>query len=871
MDYISQIARLPKNEQAELLQLLKDLESTSKVDGAREKFLSFVQYMWPGFIYGRHHKIIAELFDDVLSKKENRIIINMPPRHTKSEFASIYLPAFFLGKYPDKKIIQTSHTADLALGFGRKVRNMIDSPDFQRLFPNVSLAADSKAAGRWATNRGGEYFAIGVGGAVAGKGADLFVIDDPVSEQEGILAEGNPEVYNKVLEWYETGPRQRLQPDAAIIVVMCVAEGQRVLMANGSWKPIEEISVGDLVTGYEDGKPVYKTVTKVMPQGPDEIIKVVSRSTELRVNRRHPVLVVRGGLKKSAQTQDDVRASRNWETEWVQAGDLVVGDTIVTIKRIADGGHRPMQFNSRNQMSRDDYWFWGFMFGDGWIVSSEGRGDVGLAIAKSDKPDLNDEVLTIAERKFGRRPSDTQYGYYRIDHKAAAEWMRERGFSSGAKVKRLPVWVYRLRACDKRQFLRGFLAADGWLRPSKGVETFSACVANYELLDDLRLLARTCGVKTSKIYQYDFTAQPPNSPMPVEAVNYSARFSFRQDKIELRGRYRYQGDLGRYFRLEDVEAILPDGVSNVYDITVDGAESFIAEGIVVHNTRWSLRDLTGQLIKKQLTLKDGEYGDRWKVVELPALLPSGKPIWPEYWKEEQLLATKASIPVARWNSQYQQQPTAEEGALIKRDYWQDWEGPRPKFETIIQSWDTAYTKGTRADYSACTTWGVFKHPTLGRNCLMLIDAIRGKWEFPELKKQALDHYRVHRPDICLIEARSSGMPLIYEFRMMGIPVQDVVVGRGATKGSGNGPSNDKISRVNSTTDVFFSKNVYAPKVHAFAQEVIEECASFPAGEHDDYVDTVVMAVTRFRQGGWVGSEKDFEDEDDFAPPSYEYY
>ena len=164
------------------------------------------------FVEGSHHRIIAELFDEVVAGRKKRIIINMPPRHTKSEFASIYLPAFFLGNYPNKKVIQSSHTAELAVGFGRKVRALIDRDDFQELFPSVALSADNKAAGRWSTNRGGEYFAIGAEGAIAGKGADLFIIDDPHTEQDAVIGETNPEVYNRVMSWYEGGPRQRLQP-----------------------------------------------------------------------------------------------------------------------------------------------------------------------------------------------------------------------------------------------------------------------------------------------------------------------------------------------------------------------------------------------------------------------------------------------------------------------------------------------------------------------------------------------------------------------------------------------------------------------------------------------------------------------------------
>lgn len=498
------LRQLPENDQHELLTLLQELENAKNRDSARSNFLPFVKYLWPAFVEGPHHRIIAQLFDDVVNGKKRRVIINMAPRHTKSEFASVFLPAFFLGRYPEKKIIQASHTADLAVGFGRRVRNIIARPDFQFLFNGVSLAADSKAAGRWATSKGGEYYALGVNGAVTGKGADLFIIDDPHSEQEAVLAESNPEIYDGVMSWYESGPRQRLQPGGAIIVVM---------------------------------------------------------------------------------------------------------------------------------------------------------------------------------------------------------------------------------------------------------------------------------------------------------------------------------------------------------------------------TRWSLRDLTAQLIKKQ----QNEPGtDQWEVIELPALLPEERdaddniikperPIWPSFWSLEELLRTKASIPVSKWNAQYQQKPTSEEGALIKREYWQDWTDAKPpEVDAVIQAWDTAFSQTTRADYSAVTTWGVFRNKETDQNNLILLDAVRGKWEFPELKQKARKYYDQWEPDICLIEARAAGQPLIYEMRKMGIPVQDVKAGRGSAANP-----NDKIARVNSITDLFYSKVIWAPKDRLFAQEVIEECASFPAGEHDDFVDTVTMAISRYRQGGWIGSYMDEEEQNEF--------
>ena len=188
-------------------QLIK-LEKLKEREISQERFIKFVEKVWPTFISGRHHKIMANAFERVARGELKRLIINMPPRHTKSEFASYLLPAWFLGKFPSKKVIQTSHTAELAVGFGRKVRNLVDSPAYQEVFPNVGLRSDSKAAGRWNTSAGGDYFAIGVGGAVTGKGADLLIIDDPHSEQEAAIAASNPEIYDKVYEWYTSGPRQ---------------------------------------------------------------------------------------------------------------------------------------------------------------------------------------------------------------------------------------------------------------------------------------------------------------------------------------------------------------------------------------------------------------------------------------------------------------------------------------------------------------------------------------------------------------------------------------------------------------------------------------------------------------------------------------
>ena len=489
---------LSPGEQEKLLAELEHLQSLKTRKLSQERFLAFVKEAWPTFIAGRHHAKMAEAFERVAKGECKRLIINMPPRHTKSEFASYLLPAWFLGKFPHKKIIQTSHTAELAVGFGRKVRNLVDQEVYTKIFPGVGLQQDSKAAGRWATNKGGDYFAIGVGGAVTGKGADLLIIDDPHSEQEAALAEVNPEIYDKTYEWYTSGPRQRLQPGGAIVVVM---------------------------------------------------------------------------------------------------------------------------------------------------------------------------------------------------------------------------------------------------------------------------------------------------------------------------------------------------------------------------TRWSKKDLTARVLKAEAE----RGGDDWEVIEFPAILPSEKPLWPEFWSEKELLALRDELPFPKWMAQYQQNPTSEASAIIKRDWWQVWDSENPPHcDFVLMAWDTAFEKSNRADYSALTTWGVFYQDDetgVAQANIILLNAFRERMEFPRLKQVALEQYNDWEPDSIIIEKKASGAPLIYEMRAMGIPVQEFTPTRG----------NDKITRLNAVADIFASGRVWAPNTH-WAEEVIEEVASFPSGDHDDYVDSTSLALMRFRKGGYIRTLLDEEDDPPmFRRPHAGYY
>ena len=293
----------------------------------------------------------------------------------------------------------------------------------------------------------------------------------------------------------------------------------------------------------------------------------------------------------------------------------------------------------------------------------------------------------------------------------------------------------------------------------------------------------------------------------------------------------------------------PNAFEKAYEWYTSGPRQRLQPGgiIVMVMTRWSTKDLTQKLINAQKE----EKADQWEVVQFPAVLPNGKPVWPEYWKIEDLDSVKASAGMAKWNAQYMQDPTSEEGALIKREWWKNWEHDEmPNIEHVIQSYDTAYLKKETADYSAITTWGVFRPNEDSARQLILLDSYKARLEFPELRRVAKEHYDYWHPETVIIEAKASGLPLMYELRQMGIPAMNYTPSKGQ----------DKIARVNAVSPMFESGQVWAPLHKQFAQEMVEECAAFPYGDHDDLVDSMSQALLRYRQGGLLDHPEDYKDE-----------
>jgi predicted phage terminase large subunit-like protein len=295
------------------------------------------------------------------------------------------------------------------------------------------------------------------------------------------------------------------------------------------------------------------------------------------------------------------------------------------------------------------------------------------------------------------------------------------------------------------------------------------------------------------------------------------------------------------------DALSSTAMDNTWEWYTSGPRQRLQPGgsIVCVMTRWSDKDLTGQLQKAMSEVK----ADQWDIIEFPAILPSGKPVWPNYWKLEELEAVKASLTEQKWQAQWQQNPTGEEGALIKRDWWQVWDRKDiPMLRHVIQSYDTAFTKKETGDYSAISTWGVFYPDEVTPN-ILLLDCIKERYEFPELKRAAIEQYKYWEPETVIVEAKASGLPLIQELRALGIPVINFTPSKG----------NDKVSRVHAVAPLFESGVVWIPD-ERWAEEMVEECAQFPFGEHDDLVDSMTQALMRFRQGNFVRLFDDEEEE-----------
>jgi hypothetical protein len=838
------LQHLPDAEKADLLALLDELEARKRVSICQNDFLAFIAALDATYKFGTHLKRLGALLTEVEQGHKDRIAVSMAPRMGKSQMISIYYPAWYLGKNPTHKVIVASHTAELAVDMARKVRNLMQTAEYRKIFPNTTIASDAKAAGKWNTSQGGEYFAIGTGGALAGRGADLIVADDPLSEQD--IKAGNFDSLDALYEWFSAGLRTRLMPGGKICILHCLTGDTRILQADGTEKLLRDVRPGDTVASYDGGVFRPAKVLGWANQGIDQIYSLrLNSGVIIRGNERHPLLVNNAGVEqwvtiknlqpgmrlvsttgaptppiaKGCAGNAKLATTRNTTPNALLAGfrNLLCTGTIcarlkaaiASVSRSSNQAHAqhaaPESTTTRKTPTPPKS-PWGTT-GSGEVRRAIQKVATSLcevkdfavrALTKKTTPPVKPKVIIIARPRAATPTSKDGMGSLA---RTTTEWL-------SSKTEPVP-FVESPRTKVTPQ-ARGKFA--GWrstiaIRPAKFVPFFA-----------------TLATSSSK------SGTPPTfCAAPLNTLSTT---------------------------LDEIVEITLDGFEDVYDIQVEGTENFVANGIVSHNTRWHQRDLIGRLIKDSATNPDG---DQYEIFEFPAILnedstdPDNPPksLWPEQWSLESLLRTKASMShiLWQWNAQYMQNPTASESAIIKREWikWWPHEDP-PKVDFIVQSYDTALTTKTRSDYSVCHTWGVFFHEEDDSTNAILLNKVKGKWEFPELKQMALEQYQEWEPDSVIVEAKASGQPLIDEMRRSGIFVQDYSPGKGQ----------DKIARLNAVADMFASGHVWFPETH-WAQATVEEIVSFPAAEHDDEVDACTLALARIRKGGLLSLRTDNED------------
>ena len=286
-----------------------------------------------------------------------------------------------------------------------------------------------------------------------------------------------------------------------------------------------------------------------------------------------------------------------------------------------------------------------------------------------------------------------------------------------------------------------------------------------------------------------------------------------------------------------------------------GAYSRLMPGgrIVIYHTRWREDDLIGMVLKHHAH-------EQWDVVNYPAIMPSGRALWPEWWSLEALERIRSVTPAREWSALYQGEPTAQEGGILKRKWWQRWtDDDAPECQHVVLSIDGAYSAKTSADFSAATIWGYFRKKVDGdidrrpaADSLILLNAWKGRVEYPDFRARVLELIREHQPDTILIEDKASGQSLIQELRRAGIAVVAYQ------------PDRDKVARAYAASNMLESGCVWVPE-RPWADMVIDECAAFPTGANDDLVDTVTQALLRFRQSGMLRLQSD--DTWDVPPPA----
>ena len=805
----------PDDIEADRLRLQLRFALLQAQDSARENFLDFARYVWPSGIVSPHHQKMANAFDRIIDGTLKRLIVNMPPRHTKSEYSSYLLPAYAMGRKPDLKIIQATHTAELAVRFGRKARNLMDTETFKEVFPDVVLKADSKAAGRWDTNQGGEYFAC-------------ILPTVGVHTPRGIVPAGDICPGDRLLNCGAGVTVRRVyysrHDETVDIAGLCCSVKHPIWTMNRGWVYAGEVEETDLlcvesifdkigsqlrsIYGTLEHTPVQAVVRHQVALFKPKQRKVSElwRAWDYGLRTLVSVLEFCSGHGGAAFARTHCGEDRQ---QWsIQPRQLPVGNTSSTREQQA------FLCDDRD-------------FNNDATCTDDGDFAPSSSLSKAERAGSTGAEEDVEE--LGTYHNPTNLGWVRCAAASVVVGSVKRVSQSVSRPQGYMACIGKT-AQDLLGFLLGVRRAGFITRtahPNRGFVNFLTDGDHTFFADGI--LTHNCGV---------------GSAMTGRGAN-----------LLIVDDPHAEGD-----------ALSTTAYDNAYEWYTSGPRQRLQPGgaIVIVATRWSTKDLPGRLINAQAS----HNADKWEVIEFPAIfdegLPTERPLWPAFWKLEELQAVRASLSVQKWQAQWQQNPTSDEGAILKRDWWRKWtKDYTPQLDYVIQSYDTAYSKKETADYSAITTWGVFTPDIDSGPNILLLNVKKGRWDFPELKRIAKEEYAYWQPDNVLIEAKATGTTLQQELRKVGIPVTMYSPG-------GRRAGQDKISRANAIATLLESGMVWAPDTD-WADDLIEECAAFPNGDNDDLVDSTVMALARFRTGNFVilrDDERETKEEPKGIP---EYY
>ena len=685
---------------------------------ARKSLIDFTKYTLPQYIEATHHTLIAQKLEAVERGEIDRLMINMPPRHGKSELASRRFPAWFLGRHPTKSIIAASYNSDLASDFGRQVRNIVGSGEYKPLFA-TALAEDSRAANRWNTSQGGSYVAAGVGTAITGRGADVFLIDDPIKDRQEADSEAQRQT---VWDWYTSTAYTRLAPGGRIIVIQCLTGDAMISMADGKEKRLDTIQVGDRVLSWNGQNFVSSPVDALINNGCDQTYLIKTKKTSVRANARHPFLVLSDeGLK------------------WVRTKDLRSGMRIVGQRKgLTKGAHAlPMGATS--------------------LPNHE-------ACATATTPRQNGHPV-VDRHLFEAKP---------VSHIAESGGMEllRKILTECSQSKAVYAPSVRQTVAKGDQSI-GLLTLCPTITTTQG--RFAACYAT------------TATGSRDELEIPRFWSVPSSTSGP---------------------------------DTDEVESVTPFGVETVYDLTVGDTHNFVANGLWTHNTRWHMDDLSGKLLEEQ-----ARGGDKWDVLELPAINDDGLALWPDFYPLEALERIRTVLPARDWSALYQQQPAPDEGDYFKRE-WFKWYTTAPNHLRTYGASDYAVTaKG--GDYTVHVVAGVDPDDNL-----YILDVWRSQSESHVWVESFIDLVAKHKP-LNWGEEQGQIIKSLGPFIDKRMRERRIYCRREQMASVA-----DKPTRARSFQARAAMGKVYLPHNAPWVSDVLTEMLNFPVGKHDDAVDAL---------------------------------